>query len=92
MVCSLVPVQTDCVFGRRHKTVGEAVDEAVRFGWPGMCPACGAAGRLEHIDVVNRRSTSSCPSCHTSWTMLEQLDGSVAPIPTPSRPVPQGPG
>jgi len=71
--------------GRRshkaHKTIGEAVDEAVRFGWPGACPQCGTAGRLEHIDVGTRRSTSSCPACHTSWTLIEQLDGTAVQAP-----------
>ena len=41
------------------------------WGLPSPCPACGAAGYLDHIDMVRRVMHQHCPTCFAKWQTTE---------------------
>ena len=43
----------------------------IQWGLPAPCPDCGAAGYLDHIDLVNRVMTQHCPKCGERWMIAE---------------------
>ena len=68
------------LFGRKAKTAVPVVDlrepapaapPKFEFGFPTLCPECGAPGYLDSIDVVQNVMYEHCPSCFHRWTTTE---------------------
>ncbi len=67
------------LFGRKQKT--EVIDlrqvatapapARPEFGFPTPCPACGAHGYLDGIDIKRRIMFQHCPSCFSKWETTE---------------------
>ena len=45
--------------------------QKVQWGMPAPCPTCGAAGYLDHIDMVGRVMYQHCPTCFEKWAIAE---------------------
>ena len=42
-----------------------------QWGRPGPCPACGGAGYLDRIDMIERVMHQHCTECGHPWTFTE---------------------
>ena len=45
---------------------------APEFGYPTMCPECGARGYLDSIDPGEKVMYQHCPTCFARWETSEQ--------------------
>jgi hypothetical protein len=68
------------LFGRKAKTSPAVVDlrdpapapaPRFEFGFPTLCPECGAPGYLDSIDVVECVMYQHCPTCWNQWSTTE---------------------
>jgi Zn ribbon nucleic-acid-binding protein len=54
-----------------HQEPVQAPAPKQEFGRANPCPACGSAGFLEHIDIIDRIQYEHCPECGHKWSQTE---------------------
>ena len=53
--------------GDRLKSRVRKSDSEPAVVLPEVCPECGGAGYLDHINLVRDTKTQSCQDCHLRW-------------------------
>jgi hypothetical protein len=53
--------------GDRLKSRGRKPDYEPAVVLPEVCPECGGAGYLDHINLVRDTKMQSCQDCHLRW-------------------------
>ena len=56
---------------RVHLEGTEGEGRKARWGAANPCPACGSAGFLDHIDIIDRVQFEHCPDCGHKWSQTE---------------------